>query len=125
MRTQAETVVLDLGGMNRIREIDSHNLIASFDAGVRGSDAEAALRKLGLTCGHYPQSIGISTVGGWVATRSAWARRRRSTARVRCWWRSTENCLSARECEYSRHCRRRRMAPRACSICLRSQLLLL
>ena len=25
----------------------------------------------GLTLGHYPQSIGVSTVGGWVATRAA------------------------------------------------------
>src|SRR6185295_13031271 len=47
------------------------NLLAEFDAGVRGSNAEAELDGAGLTLGHYPQSIGISSVGGWVATRAA------------------------------------------------------
>jgi alkyldihydroxyacetonephosphate synthase len=66
-----DAVVLDLGAMQRIRRIDRTNLLASFDAGVRGSDAEAALAAEGLTLGHYPQSIGVSSVGGWVATRAA------------------------------------------------------
>jgi alkyldihydroxyacetonephosphate synthase len=67
----ADSVVLDMGAMNRVREIDTHNLTASFDAGVRGSDAEAQVQARGLMLGHYPQSIGISSVGGWVATRAA------------------------------------------------------
>ncbi len=33
--------------------------------------AEAALGSRGLTLGHFPQSFEFSTVGGWVATRSA------------------------------------------------------
>lgn len=66
-----ETVVIDLGDMRRVREIDEENLIASFDAGIRGSDAEAALREKNLTLGHFPQSVDISTVGGWVATRAS------------------------------------------------------
>jgi len=57
--------------MNRIRRTDQDNLIAAFDAGVRGADAEAAVAKQGLMIGHYPQSIEVSTVGGWVATRSS------------------------------------------------------
>ena len=67
----ANAVVLDLGAMSRVRGIDPVNLLASFDAGVRGTDAEAALQAVGLTLGHYPQSIGVSSVGGWVATRAA------------------------------------------------------
>jgi alkyldihydroxyacetonephosphate synthase len=67
----SSSVVLDLGAMNRTRSIDETNLLASFDAGVRGSDAEATLSAKGLTLGHYPQSIGVSSVGGWVATRAA------------------------------------------------------
>jgi alkyldihydroxyacetonephosphate synthase len=66
-----DTVLLDMGGMKKTREVDSTNLLATFDAGVRGSDAEALLAGQGLTLGHYPQSIGVSTVGGWVATRAA------------------------------------------------------
>ena len=66
-----ETVLLDMSSMRRIRAIDKHNLMATFDAGVRGTDAEASVAKEGMTIGHYPQSIELSTVGGWVATRSA------------------------------------------------------
>jgi len=65
------TVVLDLGSMNRVRDIDRRNLLATFDAGVRGSDAEDAVSEKGLTLGHYPQSIGVSSVGGWIATRAS------------------------------------------------------
>ena len=67
----AATVLLDMSEMNRTRDIDVDNLIATFEAGVRGTDAEEALNKRGLMLGHYPQSIELSTVGGWVATRSA------------------------------------------------------
>ena len=67
----ADAVVLDMGAMSRVRGIDPGNLVASFDAGVRGTDAEARLAEAGLTLGHYPQSIGVSSVGGWVATRAA------------------------------------------------------
>jgi alkyldihydroxyacetonephosphate synthase len=38
---------------------------------LRGPDAERALGQEGLTLGHHPQSFEYSTVGGWVATRSA------------------------------------------------------
>lgn len=67
----ADSVVVDLGAMNRVVSIDTPNLLATFEAGVRGSDAEDALTKQGLTLGHYPQSIGVSSVGGWVATRAS------------------------------------------------------
>jgi alkyldihydroxyacetonephosphate synthase len=67
----ADAVVLDMGAMNAVRSVDPTNLLGSFDAGVRGSDAEMLLLQQGLTLGHYPQSIGVSTVGGWVATRAA------------------------------------------------------
>jgi alkyldihydroxyacetonephosphate synthase len=65
------SVVLDMSSMARVREVDTNNLVASFDAGVRGTDAEEAVGKAGLTLGHYPQSIGVSSVGGWIATRAA------------------------------------------------------
>jgi len=71
VKVNAETVLLDMGSMNRTRMIDVNNLMVTFEAGVRGSDAEAAVSKQGLTLGHHPQSVEISTVGGWVATRSS------------------------------------------------------
>src|SRR5918996_5118898 len=36
-----------------------------------GPAAESLLGEHGLTLGHFPQSFEFSTVGGWVATRSA------------------------------------------------------
>ncbi|HTV25355.1 MAG TPA: FAD-binding oxidoreductase [Polyangiaceae bacterium] len=65
------SVLCDLSAMNQIRAIDTHDLVGRFDAGVRGSDAEAALAARQLTLGHFPQSIALSSVGGWVATRAA------------------------------------------------------
>jgi alkyldihydroxyacetonephosphate synthase len=66
-----DTILIDMGEMNRVREIDEHNLLASFDAGLNGLAAEEAVAAKGLTIGHWPQSIGISTVGGWVSTRAS------------------------------------------------------
>lgn len=67
----AGAVLLDLSSLSRIRQCNGHDLVGSFDAGVRGSDAEARLNAEGLTLGHFPQSIALSSVGGWVATRAA------------------------------------------------------
>lgn len=64
-------MLVDLSAMNRIREIDETNLLASFDAGIQGLEAENAVAQRGLTIGHWPQSVAISTVGGWVSTRAA------------------------------------------------------
>lgn len=66
-----ESVLLDMSSLARVRSVDAHDLIGVFDAGVRGSAAEARVNADGLTIGHFPQSIGISSVGGWVATRAA------------------------------------------------------
>lgn len=64
-------ILIDLSAMNRVREIDEINLLASFDAGKQGLEAEEAVAAHGLTIGHWPQSIAISTVGGWISTRAA------------------------------------------------------
>ncbi|MCJ7773038.1 MAG: FAD-binding oxidoreductase [Desulfobacterales bacterium] len=71
VKVSDETVLLDMALMNRTKEIDVDNLIATFEAGVRGADAEEIVSKRGLTIGHFPQSIDVSSVGGWVATRSS------------------------------------------------------
>lgn len=68
--TSTDSVLLDMGHMKRVRQLDTHNLLATFEAGFRGSDAEAVLNRQGLILGHYPQSIAVSSVGGWVATRA-------------------------------------------------------
>jgi alkyldihydroxyacetonephosphate synthase len=67
----SKSILLDMSSMNRIRKVDGHNLLATFDAGVNGMDAENAVADAGLTIGHWPQSIAVSSVGGWVATRAS------------------------------------------------------
>lgn len=71
IKPDPSVILVDLSRMNRVREIDEINLLASFDAGKQGLEAEEAVAKHGLTIGHWPQSIAISTVGGWVSTRAA------------------------------------------------------
>ncbi len=62
-------VMLDLTRLNRLLEIDGTNGLAVVQAGMNGGEFERALNAAGWTCGHLPQSINISTVGGWAACR--------------------------------------------------------
>jgi len=64
-------VVLSTSGLSGLRALDAESLTATFGAGTNGMEAERAVEKQGLTIGHWPQSIELSTVGGWVATRAA------------------------------------------------------
>ena len=65
------TIVVDTRQMNRLLELSERSLYARAEAGMMGPAYEAALEAKGYTTGHYPQSIALSTVGGWVATRAA------------------------------------------------------
>jgi alkyldihydroxyacetonephosphate synthase len=67
----AGSVVLDLSRMNAVTGVDPVSQVVHAQAGVRGDQLEDALAPHGLTIGHYPQSIAISTVGGWIAASSA------------------------------------------------------
>lgn len=64
-------VTLDITRMNRLIALNPTNATATFEAGVYGPDLELALGKQGWTLGHFPQSFEYSTLGGWVAARSA------------------------------------------------------
>jgi alkyldihydroxyacetonephosphate synthase len=66
----AGAVSLDLSRMNRVLEVDRVSRAARVEAGVLGPDLEDALRPMGLTLRHFPQSFALSTVGGWIATRA-------------------------------------------------------
>jgi alkyldihydroxyacetonephosphate synthase len=63
-------IALDL---HRIRgvEVDPVSLTATLGPGLRGAEAEDAVRAHGLTIGHFPQSFEYATIGGFAATRSA------------------------------------------------------
>ena len=67
----AGAVSIDLRGLDRVVSIDTTSLTATLEAGLTGPRIERALSAEGLTLGHFPQSFEYSTVGGWIATRSA------------------------------------------------------
>ncbi len=64
-------IVVDLKRMDRVLEIDERDLTLTAEAGLNGERLERALAARGLTLGHFPSSIYCSTLGGWVAARSA------------------------------------------------------
>lgn len=64
-------VVVDLERLDGLLELDPESRLATFGAGTRGPAVEAALARHGFTLGHLPQSWELSTLGGWVVTRSA------------------------------------------------------
>lgn len=65
-------VVLDMGGLSGVVEVDPTSLVLDVAAGTYGDHLEHTLRaEHGLTLGHWPQSVALSTVGGWLACRSA------------------------------------------------------
>ena len=67
----AGEVVMDMGALDRVLEIDETNLICTCEAGVNGYALEQQLNARGLTLGHYPSSLPGTTVGGLIATRSS------------------------------------------------------
>ena len=68
---QQGALALDTTRMDRLVRVDHESGTATFQAGVDGPALEAALAVQGLTLGHFPQSFEHSTLGGWIATRSA------------------------------------------------------
>ena len=61
----------DLSQLNHLLNLDKTSQLATFQAGIRGPDIENQLNKFGYTLGHFPQSFELSTLGGWIATRSS------------------------------------------------------
>src|SRR6266581_4500865 len=66
----AGTVSVDLRHLDRVLEIDRASRTALIQGGVFGPRLEEQLKPHGLTLRHFPQSFEMSTLGGWIATRS-------------------------------------------------------
>ncbi len=66
-------LALDMTAYAGVDDVDEVSLLADVRAGTFGPDLEAALGKVGdgYTLGHWPQSMDLSTVGGWLACRGA------------------------------------------------------
>jgi alkyldihydroxyacetonephosphate synthase len=66
----AGTVSVDLRHLDRVLEVDPVSRSALIQGGVFGPHLEEQLKPHGLTLRHFPQSFEMSTLGGWIATRS-------------------------------------------------------
>lgn len=64
-------VSLDLKRFDRLGPVDARRHEVTVGAGVFGERLERHLNAQGFTLGHFPSSIAMSTVGGWLAARSA------------------------------------------------------
>lgn len=64
-------VTVSMRRMNLLLDLDENSQIATIGAGAHGPEVESQLRGLGYTLGHFPQSFELSTLGGWIATRSS------------------------------------------------------
>jgi alkyldihydroxyacetonephosphate synthase len=66
----SERVVISLQAMDRVIEIDERSRLVRVQAGIAGPALDRRLEDDGFKLGHEPQSVAISTVGGWIATRA-------------------------------------------------------
>ncbi len=67
----APALTVDLSRLNRLTQLDETSHLATFEAGACGPEVESQLRARGYTLGHFPESFELSTLGGWIATRSS------------------------------------------------------
>ena len=64
-------MAMDMKRLRAIRSIDADRGIAEVETGILGEVLERELNHRGWTLGHFPSSIYCSTLGGFVAARSA------------------------------------------------------
>jgi alkyldihydroxyacetonephosphate synthase len=62
---------VDVTRLNKIKWVDKNNMMACIEAGIIGKDMEKELSKYGVICGHEPDSVEFSSLGGWVSTRAS------------------------------------------------------
>lgn len=74
---QRMIVSVDMRRMNRILWVDEENLQACIEAGISGKQMEKELVEKGYTSGHDPDSIELSTLGGWIATNASGMKKNR------------------------------------------------
>ena len=69
--SERAVLTVNMSRMNQLLHLDEQSQIATFGAGTPGPMVEAQLLARGYTLGHFPQSFELSTIGGWVASRSS------------------------------------------------------
>lgn len=75
---EVRTIVsIDMRRMRRVLSVNRANGCALVEAGITGAALEEALGALGCTCGHTPDSLEFSTLGGWIATNASGMKKNR------------------------------------------------
>jgi alkyldihydroxyacetonephosphate synthase len=64
-------IMLDLTRLDEIVELDERSLTVTAQAGLNGKRLEDHLNERGLMLPHYPASVAMATVGGYVAARGS------------------------------------------------------
>lgn len=64
-------VSVDMSRLNKIEWLDDKNLRVCAQAGITGTDLENHLSVKGYVVGHEPDSVELSTLGGWIATNAS------------------------------------------------------
>ena len=80
-------ILLDMSAICSVLTLDETNLLVRVEAGMMGHELEEELNARGYTLNHSPQSLRLSTVGGWVATRA--------TGQFSSRWGGIENLIAA------------------------------
>ena len=62
---------VDMSKMNHIKQVNLNSMTAVVEAGIAGRDLEKELSRYGVCCGHEPDSVEFSTLGGWISTRAS------------------------------------------------------
>src|SRR5262249_17130129 len=71
------TVSVDMRRMSRIVWVDQQNMMACIEAGAVGRNIMTELKKQRVTMGHEPDSVEVSTHGGWIATNASGMKKNR------------------------------------------------
>lgn len=71
LQSERAVLTVNMSRMNQLLHLDEQSQIATFGAGTPGPMVEAQLLARGYTLGHFPQSFELSTIGGWIASRSS------------------------------------------------------
>lgn len=64
-------LIIDLKRNHALLELNKKDFFICVETGINGEQLERLLNRRGYTLGHFPSSIYCSTVGGWLAARSA------------------------------------------------------
>ena len=70
-------VSVDTSRLNHVRWVDRKNMTALVETGITGKDLEKELSRYGVVCGHEPDSVEFSSLGGWISTRASGMKKNR------------------------------------------------